>query len=239
MILFLIAVLLSTLSALGLFLMPVLAVPRKKRTPAHLARLFGVLFLFTIAVPAAYGYYGRPGMPDFPQKSRDVVSAEYNVAEMVRIRRLERYLIETPDDGTMWEQLGAVYRANGLYVQAANAYRNAIEFGVPQNIGNWHALAETLIQANGGKIVAEAQKALENVLRYRPDNPKALYFLGLARLQNNDPQKALALWRYLEQKLSEDDPWLAVVEERILTLGKRLNIAPETVPPQAPKPLLR
>ncbi|HAW34042.1 MAG TPA: hypothetical protein DCX19_05390, partial [Alphaproteobacteria bacterium] len=101
-------------------------------------------------------------------------------------------------------------------------------------ISNWHALAETIIQANNGRITGEAQKALENVLRYRPDDPKAVYFMGLARLQNKEPRKAMALWRYLEQTLSAEDPWLAVVHARISALQDVLQLDPRAVKPQAP-----
>ena len=117
----------------------------------------------------------------------------------------------------------------GYFAEAATAYRNAIEWGIPEDITNWHALAETLIQANNGRITGEAQKALENVLRYRPDDPKAIYFLGLARIQNKEPQKALALWRYLEQILSAEDPWLTVVHERIETLQDAIKTDPRAV----------
>lgn len=239
MILFLTAILFFTLTALALFVLPVLSTGHQKKTPMQISYVFAVLFLFSVLVPVFYGMSGRPDLPDFPKKTRDIVSSEYNIKDMAKIRRMERYLIENPDDGSMWEQLGTIYRQNQMYAKSADAYRNAIEFGVPQDVANWYALAETLIQANDGKVVAEAQKAFENVLRYRPDSPKALYFLGLARLQNNDPQKALALWRYLEQRISENDPWLTVIEERIRLLGKKEKIAPETVPPQAPKIFVR
>ena len=95
-------------------------------------------------------------------------------------------------------------------------------------------MAETLILANNGRITGEAQKALENVLRYRPDDPKAIYFLGMARIQNQEPQKALALWRYLEQILSAEDPWLTVIHERIGGLQETLQLDPRSVKPHAP-----
>lgn len=239
MIVFLIAVLVLTLGTLGLFIVPVLTVRRNKMTIKRRLYIAMVLILFTVVVPIVYGIGGRPEMRDYPLKKRDVLSLEQSPEKMAYIRRMERYLIENPDDGVIWESLGEAYRRNKKFSAAAVAYRNAIEFGVPQDIRNWHALAETLIQANNGRIVAEAQKALENVLRYRPDNPKALYFLGLARLQNKDPHRALALWRYLEQRLSENDPWQVVISERIRILSKTLNIAPETIRPQAPKTFVR
>lgn len=173
-------------------------------------------------------------LPDYPLDQRDILDAENDTRTMARVRRLERYLNSNPDDGNVWEQLARNYRNAGYYDKAATAYRNAIEWGIPEDISKWHALAETIIQENNGRITGEAQKAFENVLRYRPDDPKALYFLGLARLQNKEPRKAFALWRYLQQSLSSEDPWQIVIQERIKTLQKILLIDPDTIPPQAP-----
>lgn len=241
MIIFLITILLLTIGALGLFIFPILPLRRghKGSKQAKVAYICLVFFLFAVLVPVLYGSQGRPLMADYPLQGRDILEAETNVKSMARVRRLERYLALNPDDGIVWEQLAHTYRRTGYYDQAATAYRNAIEWGIPEDISNWHALAETLIQANNGRILGEAQKALENVLRYRPDDPKAIYFLGMARLQNKEPQKALALWRHLEQILSADDPWLTVIHERITDLQREMKIDPRTIKPQDPAPLSR
>ena len=239
MVLFLTTLPLLTIGAISLFVFPVLPLNRRRgqsKTGKQLYICF-VLFLFAVFVPVLYGRHGNMLMPDYPLSARDTLQAEENTHRMARIRRLEKYLDQTPGDEIVWKQLAEMYRSAGYYDKAATAYRNAIEWGIPEDITGWHALAETLIQANNGKITGEAQKALENVLRYRPDDPKAVYFLGLARLQNKEPQKALALWRYLEQSLSAEDPWLTVIHERIATLQKQLQIDPRTVKPQAPVPL--
>lgn len=236
MILFLTALLLLTIGALSLFIFPILPLRRghgQSRT-GKLIYICFVFFLFAVLVPALYGRQGKMLMPDYPLAGRDTLEAETQTRGMARVRRLERYLAANPDDGIVWEQLAQTYRSAGHYNEAATAYRNAIEWGIPQDITNWHALAETLIQANNGRITGEAQKALENVLRYRPDDPKAIYFLGLARIQNQEPQKALALWRYLEQILSAEDPWLTVIHERIDSLQETLQLDPRMVKPQAP-----
>ena len=236
MILFLTSLLLLTIGALSLFIFPILPLNRghKQSKTFKLIYICFVFFLFAILVPVLYGHHGKMLMPDYPLAKRDILEAENQTRSMAKIRRLERYLSTNPDDGIVWEQLAQTYRRTGYYDKAANAYRNAIEWGIPQDISNWHALAETLIQENNGKITGEAQKALENVLRYRPDDPKAIYFLGLARIQNQEPQKAMALWRYLEQILSVDDPWLTVIHERIETLQKTLQLNPRAIKPQAP-----
>lgn len=239
MVLFLIALLLLTIGALSLFIFPIL--PLRKNQDRHFRAkqiyICFVFFLFAVLVPVLYGRQGKMLMPDYPLAARDILQAEEKTHNMAQIRRLERYLDSTANDEIVWKQLAQIYRSAGYYDKAAMAYRNAIEWGIPEDISGWHSLAETIIQANNGKITGEAQKALENVLRYRPDDPKAIYFLGLARLQNKEPQKALALWRYLEQSLSAEDPWLTVIHERMETLQKLLHIDARTIKPQAPSPV--
>lgn len=241
MIYFLIIVLMLTIGALNLFILPIMPISRghkMKKYTKYMYILF-VFCLFSIFVPFLYGIFGTPELRDYPLSKRETLAAEASIKQMAQVRRLERYLDLNPDDGFVWEQLGQTYREAGQYHQASIAYRNAIEWGVPEDIKNWHALAETLIQANNGKILGEAQKALENVLRYRPNDPKAIYFLGLARLQNKEPRKALAMWRYLEQLLSAEDPWLTVIQERIHELAEEVNISPKKIKPQKPAPLVR
>lgn len=238
---FLIAVLLLTIGALSLFIFPILPFRREKSSLVFAKRgyIVFVFLIFAVLVPVLYTRFGTPVMHDYPLAVRDTLESEKAPADMAQVRRLERYLDAHPDDGAVWEQLGAAYRDAALYDQAATAFRNAIEWGIPEDITNWHALAETLIRAHNGRILGEAQKALENVLRYRPDDPKAIYFLGLARLQNKEPQKALALWRHLEQILSAEDPWLGVIQERIQELGRDAKINPASVKPKDPVPVAR
>ncbi|HBO58670.1 MAG TPA: hypothetical protein DD624_02005 [Alphaproteobacteria bacterium] len=238
---FLIAVLLLTIGALSLFIFPILPFRREKSSLVFAKRgyIVFVFLIFAVLVPVLYTRFGTPVMRDYPLIARDTLEAEKAPSDMAQVRRLERYLDAHPDDGAVWEQLGAAYRDAALYDQAATAFRNAIEWGIPEDITNWHALAETLIRAHNGRILGEAQKALENVLRYRPDDPKAIYFLGLARLQNKEPQKALALWRHLEQILSAEDPWLGVIQERIQELGRDAKINPASVKPKDPVPVAR
>lgn len=241
MVLFLTTLLLLTIGALSLFIFPILPLNRGhgKDKRAKLIYICFVFFLFAVLVPVLYGWRGKALMPDYPLAFRDTLQAEEKTHLMAKVRRMEKYLEAYSDDEIVWRHLAQAYRSAGYYDKAATAYRNAIEWGIPEDISGWHSLAETLIQANNGRITGEAQKALENVLRYRPDDPKAIYFLGLARLQNKEPQKALALWRYLEQSLSAEDPWLTVIHERIAFLQKTLRTDARAIKPQAPLPVIK
>ncbi|MCQ2914846.1 MAG: tetratricopeptide repeat protein [Alphaproteobacteria bacterium] len=233
MLFFLISVLLLTIGSLCLFIFPI--VPLKPQTKLGIYAKRGyivfVFILFAIIVPTGYTCNKNAFLPDCPLKSRDKIIMEKDPHLMAELRRYEYYLEKTPDDSYIWSQIGQLYRDAKLFDQAASAYRNAIKWGIPADITNWHALAQTTIQASNGKITGEAQKAFENVLRYRPDDATALYFIGLARLQNNEPRKALAIWRYLEQILSIHDPWLELIQERIKELSLALKMDPALITP--------
>ena len=171
---FLIAVLLLTIGALSLFIFPILPFRREKNSLVFAKRgyIVFVFMLFAVLVPVMYTHFGAPVMHDYPLVVRDTLEAEKAPADMAHVRRLERYLEAHPDDGAVWEQLGAAYRDAALYDQAVTAFRNAIEWGIPEDITNWHALAETLIRAHNGRILGEAQKACATV----PTTPKPFIF---------------------------------------------------------------
>ena len=164
MILFLTALLLMTIGALTLFIFPILPLNRGRGKAGNAKKFYigFVFFLFAVLVPVLYGRQGRVMMPDYPLNARDTLEAETQTTRMAKIRRLERYLSATPDDGGVWQRLAEAYRGAGYYDQAATAYRNAIEWGIPQDISNWHALAETIIQANNGRITGFRGRAAKS-----------------------------------------------------------------------------
>ena len=135
---FLIAVLLLTVGALSLFIFPILSFHREKKSFVYFKHgyIVFVFLIFAVLVPVLYTHFGAPVMQDYPLAIRDTLEAEESPADMAQVRRLERYLNAHPDDGTVWEQLGSAYRDAALYDQAAVAFRNAIEWGIPEDITN-------------------------------------------------------------------------------------------------------
>lgn len=91
-------------------------------------------------------------------------------------------------------QLGAIYHKTHQFTQAADYYRRAVECA-PNDIEIRNKLASSLYRAGD---VEGAVGQLNAVLKLQPNDPNALFNLGMIRWQGkNDGKGAVAAWRQL------------------------------------------
>ena len=64
-------------------------------------------------------------------------------------------------------------------------------------------------------VTEDAVRAFESVLAQQPGEPRAQYYLGLARAQAGDDAGALERWRTLAASSPAGAPWLPTVHEQI------------------------
>jgi cytochrome c-type biogenesis protein CcmH len=183
-------------------------------------RLLAISLLFGLAL-AGTGLYlllGQPGLPDQPyidrlasRLSTDAQEAQHQLDEVTRLT--ERLGLH-PEDAGAWRDLGRAQRMLGRHADGAESLRHALMNGErdPEVIAE---MAESQVYAAQGEVAPDVKRAFETVLLARPDHPKALYFLGQERMQSNDAQGALKLWRRLEAQSSPDAPWLPMIKQRI------------------------
>jgi cytochrome c-type biogenesis protein CcmH len=187
---------------------------------AKMRRLLAALIAGSIAL-GGVGLYlrlGQPGFPDQPFIERlarrlgtDAVEAQHQLDE---IARLTDKLAAHPDDAAAWRDLGRAQRALARHPDGAESLRQALVKG-ERDAEVIAEMAESQVYAAQGEVSADSKRAFETVLIAKPDHPKALYFLGQERMQANDPQGALKLWRRLESQSAPDAPWLAMIRNRI------------------------
>jgi cytochrome c-type biogenesis protein CcmH len=123
------------------------------------------------------------------------------------VDRLASRLETTPDDFDGWQRLARSYRVLGEKRQAAAAAERAAAL---------RPSSETLLEAARAVFAAEGAEdprvklppsfvtLLQRVLSLDPDEPDALWYLGLAQAQENDPKGASEYWRRLAASLPED-----------------------------------
>jgi cytochrome c-type biogenesis protein CcmH len=100
---------------------------------------------------------------------------------------------------------------------------------------------EILVLAHGGRVAEPARRAIEEVLRGFPAEPRARYYLGLAKAQRGDPRGALQDWVDLIAMSPPDAPWLADIRREIRGVAAAAGIDAATLSPSAglPDPAVR
>jgi len=187
--------------------------------PTRMVRL--VAALGVLAVPliswGLYGYLGSPGVPAMPLAERlqnDPTGA--SIAEL--IGRAETHLASNPDDLKGWETLAPVYMRLGRYQDAARAYRQIITLG-GANANTYSVLGEALVGMAEGIVTAEALASFEKTLSMDPKEPRAQFFVGLARAQEGRMDEARSLWTQMLADLPENSPWREVAGQALAQRG--------------------
>ncbi|TAN46678.1 MAG: c-type cytochrome biogenesis protein CcmI, partial [Rhodospirillales bacterium] len=180
--------------------------------------LLALALLIPLAGLGLYALLGHPMLPDQPYLERlakrlgtDTAQAQHQLDEA---ERLTKRLGEKPEDGAAWRDLGSAQRALLRHADAADSLRHALLNGErdPELVAE---MAESLVYAAQGEVTADAVKAFNAVLLASPNHPKALYFLGQERMQQNDAKGALVFWRRMEAASPADAPWLGILKNSI------------------------
>lgn len=121
---------------------------------------------------------------------------------------LEARLESEPDDLEGWMMLGRSFGVLGDHKKSADAYARAIALA-PENIDSRIAYAQALLtqlDLDQKPIDDKTQSAIRDVIALDPDQPFALYFLGLAAQQDGDASQARTYWTKLLSQLPEGSP---------------------------------
>ena len=169
-----------------------------------------------------YGVLGAPGMPDRPLALRhEPLPRERAVADALGggpVRRGED-LDTAPESFTRWWSLAQARTAGGDYAGAAEAYRRAAAASGDRPSA-LSAYAEALTLANGNKVPPEAKDLFARVLEHEPLDPRARYYLALAKAQAQDFAGALADWAALYRESGADAPWAGKVRRDIVNMAR-------------------
>lgn len=193
------------------------------------SRAPAIAMVVAVAVPvlagAIYLSDGRPELPGLPAAERQ---AERNAvpddaALRTRVAALARTLEADPSRLPDWLALGDTLTALREHAKAAIAYRQAARLA-PHSADFAAREAEALTFAADGQVTPDARRAFEEALRRNKDEPRALYYLGLADRQAGRLRPALDRWLALEAGSPPDAPWLGFLRPRIANLADELNL---------------
>lgn len=208
---------------------------------AHRAIVAAIAVAVPAVAVAVYLDLGSPSTPDLPFAERPASPARSAPAMAGggapagsmddAVARLRQRLESEPGNVEGWMLLGRSYMTMERPAEAAEAFRKAVDGGAGPTASAF--FAEALVISHGGGVTEEAAQAFEIALADNPLNPKARYYLAMARAQRGDLKGALDGWIDLVALSPSDAPWLDLVRGHIARAAGELGVDLASLRPSA------
>ncbi|MGI9213759.1 MAG: c-type cytochrome biogenesis protein CcmI [Methylococcaceae bacterium] len=169
--------------------------------------LIVTLCLLPMVILVSYLALGRPdmieGTPLLQAQSANPASS--NTDMNASIQRLAERLKNNPNDVEGWMLLGRSLQSTRQFNQAAEAYAYGLKLE-PDNPDIKAMYAESLAEANQGKLAGRPVELIEEVLKTDPQHKNALWLAGIAAAERGDRKQAVDFWQKLRLQLPPDSP---------------------------------
>jgi cytochrome c-type biogenesis protein CcmH len=210
------------------------------RNHARAAALILVSTVVPVGALAVYLWIGSPSEishPFDPARAAAHAQAEARARDMAAlVDKLAKRLEQEPDNLEGWLILARSYAAMQRNTEAADAYRRVYELS-GKDATYATDYGEALVAAADAAVTSEAAGLFEQTLQADPSEPRARFYLGLARAQAGKTREAIAMWRSLEADSPADAEWLPVVREMIRSVAAEAGIDPQSVPAVSQAPI--
>ncbi|WP_223262814.1 tetratricopeptide repeat protein [Sphingobium sp. SCG-1] len=136
------------------------------------------------------------------------------------IQDLQNRVGANPKDAEGWQMLGWAYFEANRYADSARAYKRATAL-VPGNATFWSSLGEALVMGSAtDPMPAEAAAAFDKAISLDAKEPRARYFLAVAKDLKGDHKGAIADWVALLKETPSGAPWEADLRRTIEQVGR-------------------
>ncbi len=135
--------------------------------------------------------------------------------------RLRAATEATPDSAEAWQQLAFAHFIRNQFAEAAEAYRKATDLA-PQSAVLWSSLGESLVMASeSDPMPPQALAAFRKAAEIDARDPRARYFLAVARDLGDDHAGAIDDWLALLADTPPGAPWETDLIRTIAQVGQR------------------
>ncbi|OGT91137.1 MAG: c-type cytochrome biogenesis protein CcmI [Gammaproteobacteria bacterium RIFOXYA12_FULL_61_12] len=200
--------------------------------PAKLA-LASVLVLVPLVALLLYLTLGAPGLLVVQGDHQSGQPGKPSMEEM--LVKLEEKLKENPDNAEGWFILGRSYSSLGRYPEAVAALEKVHKLA-GDNPSVLTALADVLALASGGKVSGRPEELLRKALEQAPDDPTALWMLGIAMQEQAKHKEAIAYWRRVLPQVQDDPKTSAQLGSLIERSMQEGGLSEADIPTVAPVP---
>lgn len=145
------------------------------------------------------------------------------------LEQLEAKLAANPDDVNGWLLLGRSYRSMGRFEPAVDAFQNAYDRSRGENVEAIVSLGEALVMVDEATLTGRAGRLFEAALAREPNNPKALWYGGIAAIQAGDLRRGRDRLQLL-LALNPPEEARSVLERQIQDLNQQLGEAGPRAP---------
>jgi len=210
------------------------AQPLPERTLLILA--LGVVAVVTLAGSGLYLAIGRPDVASRPAlaagKEGDLPEGhpQGDVGSMIAM--LETQMQQHPDNAEGWRMLGWSYLQTGRNAEAAQAYGKAAALD-PSNAEYLSAQGEATVLSSDGQVTPAAEDIFRRAVAADPGDPRARYYLAVAKDQHGEHNAAMDDWIALLKSAPPDAPWAGEVRTFVekVAADRGLDISGRLPPP--------
>jgi cytochrome c-type biogenesis protein CcmH len=139
------------------------------------------------------------------------------------IAALEAKLKDKPDDAEGWRMLGWSLFETGKFAESSQAYARATQID-PKKAEYWSSLGEALVLAGKGDVGNDAKAAFVKANALDAKDPRARYFLAVAKDIGGDHKGAIDDWIALLSETPPGAPWEADVRRLVSEIGAKEKI---------------
>ncbi len=171
-----------------------------------------IVAVVTLAGTGLYLAIGKPDLKAAPGAAVPAAPTEGHPQgdTELMISQLETQMKQRPDNAEGWRMLGWSYLQTGRNADAAVAYGKAVELD-PTNNEYISAQGESTVLAADGQVTPAAEALFRRAVAAEPGDPRARYYLGVAKDQRGDSEGAMNDWIALLTSAPADAPWASEV----------------------------
>lgn len=175
----------------------------------------GIVAVVTLAGTGLYLKMGRPDVPGTsalksgapgPASMATTAEGHPNGDVTAMIGQLEAQMRERPDNAEGWRMLGWSYMQTGRNAEAATAYGKAAALD-PTNAEYLSAQGEAIVLSSDGAVTPAAEEAFRRAVAADASDPRARYYLAVAKDQRGERDAAMNDWIALLKSAPPDAPW--------------------------------
>ncbi len=174
----------------------------------NVKKIFSLILILLIPV-FVFGIYSVIGSPDSIEKlalTSNIANSQNNSEQLASVDemldRVERRLLDNPDNTDDWLMLANSYLVLERYPESIRAFENLYRL-----VGDEPSLllryADALAMANSGVFAGKPAKMIKKALLLDPENTMGLWLAGLVSYEEKKIREAIGYWEKVLPKLED------------------------------------